>query len=115
MININTDRLTLCELNSDAADFILELVNTNGWLTFIGDRKIYNRNDAITYIKKIKDNSAITYWIIKLKESPISIGVLTLIKRDYLEHSDIGFALLPLYSKQGYAYEATISLMNNLI
>ena len=40
------------------------------------------------------------------KEDNAKIGVCGLYDRDGLEGIDIGFALLPNYEKQGYAFEA---------
>ena len=39
------------------------------------------------------------------------MGLVTLIKRDYLEDYDIGFAILPEFEKKGFAYEASKKLM----
>ena len=39
-------------------------------------------------------------------ESKIPIGICGLIKRDFLQYSDLGFALLPEYCGKGYAFEA---------
>ena len=32
-----------------------------------------------------------------------------------LEHHDIGFAFLPAYTKQGYAFEAALAVLTNLV
>ena len=49
---IITERLSLDILTINDHAFIRELVNTEGWLKFIGDRKIYSDEDAIAYIDK---------------------------------------------------------------
>ncbi|MBS1587571.1 MAG: GNAT family N-acetyltransferase [Bacteroidetes bacterium] len=103
----HTSRLSLKKLSTSDAAFIQELVNTPGWLQFIGNRNVNSAEDAIAYIQKILDNENVTYWIARLKGSLIPIGVVTLIQRDYLAHPDIGFAFLPAYSGTGYAREAT--------
>ncbi|MBI3235396.1 MAG: GNAT family N-acetyltransferase [Bacteroidetes bacterium] len=95
--------------------FIKELVNTQEWIKFIGDRDVKTNEDAIVYVKNIIDNSNITYWIVKLKNENISIGIITFIKRDYLEYYDIGFAFLPKYAKNGYANEAAMAVLNTAI
>jgi RimJ/RimL family protein N-acetyltransferase len=53
--------------------------------------------------------------VVTLKASQESAGIITYIKRDYLEHPDIGFAFLPAFAKSGYAYEATNGVLNKLI
>ncbi len=110
-----TERLVLDEFSLNDAEFIAELVNTQEWIKFIGDRNIRTEEDAKNYVQKIIDNPNINYWVVKLKNSNLSIGIITFIKRDYLEHHDIGFAFLPKYAKNGYAFEATAKVLNDAI
>lgn len=112
--SLSTSRLLIGPLlNSDAA-FILEILNTQEWLTFIGDKKVYTLEDALDYIQKINTNPLTNYYIVRLKEEEIPIGIISFVKRDYLEHSDIGFALLPAHVKKGYAYEASKAVLDHL-
>lgn len=111
---ITTNRLLLEPLSPNDNDFIVELVNSEGWLRYIGDRKIHSLEDAAAYIQKINDNPDITYWVAKLKEDFIPIGIVTLIKRAYLEHHDIGFAFLPAFTNHGYAFEATQEVLSHI-
>lgn len=113
--NLNTERLILLPLTLDDAAFMIELVNTPGWLQFIGDRQVRTMDAAKGYIEKIKADPAICYWVVKLAGQEIPIGVVTFIKRTYLEHRDIGFAFLPAYGQKGYAYEAASAVLNHLI
>lgn len=106
-----TQRLALFPLEQNDAPFIFELLNTDAWKKFIGDRNIASVNDASSYIQKIDATSSVSYWTVKLKDTSTSIGVITFIKRDYLDYHDIGFAFLPQYSKLGYAYEATMGAL----
>ncbi len=110
-----TDRLTLNPLAASDAAFIFELVNTPGWIEFIGDRNIHSIADSENYIQKILNSSNIVYWTVRLKEDQTSIGVVTFIKRNYLAHHDIGFAFLPQYAKKGYAYEASKIILDNAL
>ena len=109
---IETNRLILRPLKFEDAVFIKELVNTDGWIKFIGNRNIYTDEDAVNYIKKIIENSEIIYWVVELKDSNKTLGIITFIKRDYLEFHDLGFAFLPEFSKNGYAFEASNSVIN---
>lgn len=43
------------------------------------------------------------------------MGIITFIKRDYLDHYDIGFAFLSKYTGKGYAYEATIAILKDVV
>lgn len=112
---LNTQRLLIEKLSDRDAEFIFELLNTEAWKEFIGDRSIDNINDAKSYISKINQAPHISYSIVKLKESQSPIGLVTFIKRDYLEHHDIGFAFLPQFSKKGYAFEAAKALLMEVL
>lgn len=111
---LTTERLSLEPLSENDSEFIIELLNTDGWIKFIGTRNIHSTADAIAYIQKINGNKNITYWTVKLNDTKSAIGLVTLIKREYLEHNDIGFAFLPDYFGKGYAYEAVNEVLGYL-
>jgi [ribosomal protein S5]-alanine N-acetyltransferase len=111
----NTKRLELSLLETGDTDFIFELLNTEGWLKFIGDRHVRTHEDAQRYILKIMHNPVISYWVVKTIDERLPIGIISFIKRDYLTHHDIGFAFLPAFLHQGYAYEATGKVLNDLL
>jgi ribosomal-protein-alanine N-acetyltransferase len=114
-MTIDTDRLLIQPLSQKDNNFIFELLNTDGWIKYIGNRNIYSESDAIAYINKINDSQNITYWTIKLKNGDTPIGLVTLIKREHLDFRDIGFAFLPEFTKKGYAHEATKAILFNLV
>lgn len=113
--NYSTSRLHLNQLTLSDTEFILKLVNTTEWIKFIGNRNIESKEEATSYIQKLIDNPVINYWVVKMRNQQVSIGVVTLIKRDYLNHPDIGFAFLAEYTKQGYAYEAAAAVFCDII
>jgi RimJ/RimL family protein N-acetyltransferase len=113
--NYSTTRLLLNELNLKDSEFILELVNSPEWERFIGNRNITTKEEAEVYIRRLVDNPNINYWVVKMRDLLIPIGIVTFIKRDFLEHHDIGFAFLAEYTNQGYAYEATEVILNDII
>lgn len=110
-----THRLMLNRLCPNDNAFIFELLNSEGWKQFIGERNIHTIEDADSYIEKITNNPNVVYWVVQLLDTNIRVGLITLIKRDYLEHHDIGFAFLPQYAKNGYAFEATQTVMDDLL
>jgi ribosomal-protein-alanine N-acetyltransferase len=114
VLQLSTERLSLGPLQPIHADFIKTLVNTEGWLTFIGQRNVHSYDDAIAYIEKINNAPGIQYWVVSLKKEETPIGIITFIKRDYLPHHDIGFAFLPGYNGNGYAYEASKAILTVL-
>lgn len=73
-----------------------------------------DENQAKAYIERIQNTPDFEYMTVTLKEESIPIGVVSLIKRTEYEFPDIGYALLPPYMKQGYAYEATSSLVKQV-
>jgi [ribosomal protein S5]-alanine N-acetyltransferase len=112
---LTTSRLALNPLQLTDNPFIFELVNTPNWIKFIGDRNVHSFEDASNYIQKILDNPDAHYKIVRLKETSQPIGVITFIKRHYLDHSDIGFAFLPDFYKKGYAFEATKVVLDDIV
>ena len=107
---LETDRLILRHLSADDAEFVFELVNDPAWLRFIGDRGVRNLDDARDYIRKGPVDSYSRYgfglYAVERKEGGSPIGICGLVKRDFLEDVDIGFALLPAFRGKGYAREA---------
>jgi ribosomal-protein-alanine N-acetyltransferase len=112
---LRTERLLIKPLALTDDEFIFELVNTEGWIRFIGNRNISSQDEARAYIQKVLENENVSYWVVQRKEPLDAIGIITYIKRDYLEHHDIGFAFLPNASKNGYAFEATQAVLHKLI
>ncbi len=113
--HFETARLQLDKLSYVDSEFFLELVNSPEWLKYIGDRKIRTTKDARAQIKKIKDNPDGNYWVVRLKDQLIPIGIITFIKRSYLDHYDIGFAFFSKYGGRGYAFEATTAVLRDVL
>lgn len=113
---IETTRLQLREFNLNDAKFILLLLNTPTWLEFIGDKQVKNLDDASQYINShlLQSYKANGYglWLVELKDSNMPIGMCGLVKRESLEHTDIGFAFLPEFEGQGYGFESANAVMN---
>ncbi|WP_281323593.1 GNAT family N-acetyltransferase [Flavobacterium aestivum] len=111
----STPRLLLNKIDLNDAEFISELVNTNEWIKYIGDRNIKSITEAKEYIQKIISDPNTNYWIVRIQGQQTPIGIITFMKRDYLDHYDIGFAFLSNYTKKGYAQEASIAILNDAI
>jgi ribosomal-protein-alanine N-acetyltransferase len=104
--NFETKRLNVSPLTTNDIDFIAELVNSDGWLKYIGDRNVHNRAQALEYIQKILVRPFCFYNVIRLKEKGAPIGIISFIKRESQKYYDIGFALLPNHEGKGYILEA---------
>jgi [ribosomal protein S5]-alanine N-acetyltransferase len=109
---VATVRLGLKIISETDNSFMYKLVNSPGWLQFIGDRNVRSVEDASTYINKILNMENLSYWVVRIKEDNTPIGIVSFLKRNYLEHFDIGFAFLPAYNGNGYAYEATKAILD---
>ena len=115
LFKLETDRLHLRELSIVDSDFMLHLMNTPSWLSFIGDRNVRYKTAASNYIseKMISSyrNNGFGLYLVVLKITKLPIGICGLVKRDGLMIPDLGFALLPKYEKNGYATEAAKSIL----
>lgn len=103
---LSTERLFLQRITKTDAAFMHKLMNSPGWLRNIGDRNIKTVGDAGNYIEWMCTTDNAYIWTVTVKETNISIGIITLVKKDYLAFQDIGFAFLPDFEGKGYAYEA---------
>ena len=104
-----TDRLRLRPFNLNDSLFIIQLLNSPGWLEFIGDRNVKTEEQAKNYLIKgpilSYRQNGFGLSMVELKTDSIPIGMCGILKRDSLEHPDIGFAFLPEFTGQGYGYE----------
>jgi len=112
---LETERLVLRQFELTDAKFIVELVNTPGWLEFIGDRNIRTEKAAVHYLqygpmKSYMDNG-FGLCMVETKDG-IPIGMCGILKRDSLEHPDIGFAFLSEFMGNGYAFEIANAVIN---
>ena len=110
-----TERLKLRPTSVKDAAFILQLLNTPKWLRFVGDRNVHNENEAREYIKErmlpqLEKLGYSNYTMIR-KSDESKLGCCGLYDREGLEGVDIGFALLPQFEKQGFAFEASKEMM----
>jgi len=105
-----TARLTLREIDAADAPFILTLVNDPAWLRFIGDKNVRTESDARRYIEAgpaaMYAQRGFGLWLAERRGDGVPIGLCGLIKRDALPDIDLGFAFLPAYRGNGYAFEA---------
>lgn len=107
---ITTERLHIREINLEDAPFMLALLNDPFFILNIGDRQVRTIEDAQKYIQeKILARFAVLGFglnLVSLKETGVPVGVCGLVKRDVLNHPDIGYGFLACYSGRGYASEA---------
>ncbi|MFD2204284.1 GNAT family N-acetyltransferase [Kiloniella antarctica] len=112
---LETDRLRLRELCEADAPFILELLNDPTFIQNIVDKGVRNIDQACDYINngpiKSYQQNGFGLYLTELKKEKAPIGMCGLVKRDGLEHPDIGYALLPAFWSKGYAYESAAAML----
>lgn len=112
---LETERLVLRRATVEDDEFILALVNDPSWLRFIGDRGVRRLEDARAYILgslvAMYERLGFGLYLVELKGANVPVGLCGLIKRDYLEDVDIGFAFLPDFRGKGYARESASAVM----
>lgn len=110
MFRIETPRLVLTELAEDDAGFIVELLNSPGFLANIGDRGVRDAGDARRYIAQGPAASYAAHgfglWKVSLRSDGTPVGMSGLIQREELPFPDLGYAFLPEHQGRGYASEA---------
>ena len=116
---LETERLRLRKFTLNDTMFIIELLNSPGWIKYIGDRNVKTEEQAIEYLKngplKSYSQNGFGLSLVETKDGQ-GIGMCGILKRDSLENPDIGFAFLPEFTGKGYAYEiasATLSYAIN--
>ncbi|MFC5470003.1 GNAT family N-acetyltransferase [Cohnella suwonensis] len=112
---LETERLALRRQTPDDAAFMLELMNDPDWIANIGDRGVRTVEDARDYIARVAlasyERFGFGFYVVELKDGGVPIGICGLAKRDFMADADIGYAFLPAYRGQGYAFEAASGVM----
>lgn len=113
---IETKRLFLRPTLEEDDKFIYQLMNTDKWKLFIGDREIHSVSDAREYIisrmhPQLKALGFANNTLIR-KTDNVKIGTCGLYKRDGIDGLDIGYALLPEFEGFGFAREAVSAALS---
>ncbi len=108
--SFKTERLFLKPTSEEDAPFLLELLNMPKWIKYIGDRNVKSVEAAKEYIRnkitpQLEKLGYANYTVIR-KSDGVKVGSCGLYDREGMEGIDIGFAFLPQFEKQGYAFEA---------
>jgi ribosomal-protein-alanine N-acetyltransferase len=109
MLIMESQRLGLSELEPSDAPFILELLTSRGFRENIGDRGVHDLARAEGYIGRARESYATNgfgLWRCDEWNSGEPAGLCGLVKRDGLDHPDIGYAFLEGFWGSGLATEA---------
>lgn len=110
-----TQRLVIEEITLSDGPHMLRLMNTPGWLQFIGDRNIHSVQDAENYIhdRMLTQYQQLNYGLFKLssKADHAFIGICGMVQRPNLPTPDLGFAMFPEYEGKGLMEEAACCIL----
>lgn len=110
MKTLLTARLRLREFAESDAAFALALLNEPDFHRFIGDKGVRTIADAERYLREGPIASYTKHghglWRVVLRDTGEPVGMCGLIRRDYLDAPDIGFAYLARHCGKGFGYEA---------
>lgn len=105
---LTTERLKLRQLSENDAEEIFLLRSDTVINKYLNRKPCETLNDAIEFIRKINQNSALSYWAITLKGSEKLMGTICLFGfSEELKKGEIGYELLAEYQGQGIMIEAT--------
>jgi RimJ/RimL family protein N-acetyltransferase len=92
------------------------LLNEPTWIQYIGDRNVRTLEEAQQYLIdgsiKSYNQHGFGFYNVLLKETHTPVGTCGFAKRPFLECPDFGFAFLPEYTGQGYAFEVSAATMD---
>jgi ribosomal-protein-alanine N-acetyltransferase len=107
---LETGRLSLRRFVLEDAPSIVELLTQPSFIRNIGDRGVRNVDDALRYLRDgpmaMYEEHGFGLWRASRRADDAFVGMCGLLKRDILPDVDVGYALLPEYWGQGYAFEA---------
>jgi len=111
---LTTQRLDLRHLAACDAAFMLDLLNDPSFIANIGDRGVRTVADATRFIQDRMIPSYARYgyglYLVELRATGAAMGICGLVRRDYLDDPDIGFAFLPQFRGEGYARESATAV-----
>jgi len=114
---LQTKRLRLRWFAPGDAELLLAVWNDPAFVRNVGDRGIRTLEQAGDALAsgplKLYAEHGYGPYRVALADDDEPIGLCGLFKREYLDDPDIGFAVLPDFCGQGFAYEAAIAVMDH--
>ena len=110
MKTYETERLLLKPTDLEDAEFILQLLNSESFIKYIGDRNVRTIEDAENYIRNrcFPQFERLGYgsFTVILKEDYSKMGTCGVYARENTDNApDIGFAFLPNLISKGFGFE----------
>lgn len=107
---VDTAQLSLREMRNSDAGFYLEMLTDPDFKANIGDRGLLTEQDAHTHmhdrVYASYDAHGFGMYLVSRRSDGEAIGMAGLVKRDFLQYVDVGYAFLPRGRGQGFATQA---------
>ena len=114
---ISTERLHLRVMRLDDAEFYLRLVNEPTFISNIRDKGIRTLDESRASIETgalaSQEKFGFSFYLVEDRTTHLPMGICGLTKRDSLDDVDLGYAFLPEFCGQGYAYEAALAVLTH--
>ncbi len=112
----DTERLELRELTEADAGFYLAMLSDPDFKANIADRGVRTEAQALASMRDRVFTSYEVYgfgmWLVSRRDTGEAVGMAGLVKRDFLDHVDLGYSFLPAGRGAGYATEAARGVMD---
>lgn len=113
---VSTERLRLFRLALEDAPLMLAIWNDPEFIRHVFDRGIRSVEQAEEALQagalRLYEDFGFGPYGMALRSSGESIGICGLFRREGLDDTDIGYAVLPGYRGQGYAREAAAAVID---
>ena len=114
---LDTARLELRWLTQDDAPMMLTVWNDPAFIRYVGDRGVRTVDQARAALDagvlKLYADYGYGPFRVRRREDGADLGICGLFRRDGLDEPDIGFAILPDYCGQGFAFEAAVAVLDH--
>ena len=115
--SIETQRLLLRRVVLDDAAFMLSIWNDPAFIRHVGDRGIRTVAEAEAALTEgvftLYEEFGYGPYCMVLKDGGMLAGICGLFRRKYLQHPDIGFAVLPEFYRAGLTMEAARAVVEH--
>jgi len=113
---LTTERLRLREAVLDDAPFFHTLINEPGWQRWINPVAMPDLAAARTYIQErvlaMYAQYGIGLWVMESGEDTTPSGLCGLLRRDFTQDMDLGYALLEAFQGKGFVAEASKGVLD---
>ncbi len=111
-----TERLVINNITLADAPFMVDLLNSPGWLQYIGDKQVRDEFSARRFIKQrflsSYEELGYGYYLVKSIADEQPMGIVGFTNREQYEYPDFGFAFLPEFTGRGFALEASAAVFD---